>query len=145
MTTQQGPWGETICLVHALFPNLSFHIVGPEKMSSDHIDTAFRETEVVLRWKEIDAATLSDLEILRKLIPDVNRLSGQAILVCGYRREKPLINPFVVPIEDLEAFIQSFMESQGKSFFESDAVIIVPDQSALFMMKNRRTITSYYP
>jgi hypothetical protein len=145
MKSQHVQWGETICLVHALFPELSFHIIHPEKMSPNHIATAFRETGIDLEWEKLGDEVLSDLEILRKLIPDMDRLSGQAILVCGYCLGNPNINPYVVPTEEIEAFVGRFMESQGEPFFKSDTIIVVPDQNALFMAQNGRLITSYCP
>ena len=88
---------------------------------------------------------MDDAEILKSLIPHPENLSGQAVLVCDTCYGNPTMNPFVVPVEELEAFVHGFTENHGAPFFKSDAVIVVPDQNTLFMIQNRRIITRYCP
>ena len=143
MNLQQVQWGEAICLVHALFPELSFHIISPEKLAPNDIAVAFEAAGIQLAWKELEGDALGDPEILQELIADIEHLSGQAILICGGCHKNTNAAPFIVPTAELQTFVSKFMEHTGEPCFASDAVIVVPDQRVLFMVKNRRSIVSY--
>ena len=144
METNHVQWGEAICLVHALFPELSFQITGPEKVKPDHIATAFGESGINLQWVDLNIEMMSDLEILVELIPDIDALSGQAILVCDGWPDTRDTDPIVLSIPKIEQFVRESTERSGKRFFFSNAVVIVPENQALYMLRAGRSITSYH-
>ena len=143
MNTQHAQWGEAICLVHALFPELSFQITDPEKLRPGPIAAALHELGIVLQWEAVRNNARCDSDIYQQLISDDTSLKGQALLVCGTCRRGNMPNPFVVPAADLETFVDGFEQHYGESFFADDAVIIIPESQALFLVKKDRQLTRY--